>query len=89
MQYGFVVIEKWECSVPPATANHRLKNRSKTGQIGPDRFSVNWPVQIEFFNNLKNFEIKDSKKTRVHFKIFGQNGIQKIKLTRSVKFAEV
>jgi hypothetical protein len=78
--------------VPPATADHRLKNRSKTGQTSPDqfqRFSVNWPVQIEFFNNLKNFEIKNSKKTRVHFKIFGRNGIQKIKLTRSVKFAEV
>ncbi len=35
----------------------------------------------EIFENLGNFEIKISKKTRVYFKIFGQNRIQKIKVT--------
>jgi hypothetical protein len=39
-----------------------LKNRSKTGVTGPDRFLVNRWVKFEIFKNLKHFEIKNSKK---------------------------
>jgi hypothetical protein len=62
---------------------HGLKNLSafvKTGETDLDRFhqfSVNRPV------NLKIFEIKNSKKTRADFKIFGQNIIQKYPRARS------
>jgi hypothetical protein len=38
---------------------------------------------------MEIFEIKISKKTRVHFKIFGQNRIQKFEVTRPTKFDEV
>jgi hypothetical protein len=38
---------------------------------------------------MEIFEIKISKKTRVHFKIFGQNRIQKFKVTHPTKFDEV
>jgi hypothetical protein len=38
---------------------------------------------------LKFFKIKNSKKTRVYFKIFGQNRIQKIEVTHPTKFDEV
>jgi hypothetical protein len=37
----------------------------------------------------KKNEIKNSKKTRVHFKIFGQNIIQKFDVTHATKFSEV
>jgi hypothetical protein len=35
-----------------------LKNRSKTGVTGPDRFLVNRWVKFAIFKNLKHFEIK-------------------------------
>jgi hypothetical protein len=38
---------------------------------------------------LKFFEIKNSKKTRVYFKIFGGTRIQKFETTRIAKFVEV
>jgi hypothetical protein len=50
-------------------------------KTGPDRFhrfSVNRPVKFEFFKNLKTFEIKNSKKTRINFKICGQKQNLKI-----------
>jgi hypothetical protein len=62
---------------------HGLKNLSafvKTEETDLDRFhqfSINRPV------NLKIFEIKNSKKTRADFKIFGQNIIQKYPRARS------
>jgi hypothetical protein len=43
----------------------------------------------EIFENLGNFEIKISKKTRVYFKIFGQNQFQKFKVLHSRQFMEV
>jgi hypothetical protein len=64
---------------------HGLKNRSKTGETNPDwfhQFSVNWPV------NLKFFEIKYSKKTRADFNIFGQNRIKKFEVTHPTNFDE-
>jgi hypothetical protein len=42
--------------------------------------------QIWFFKKL---EIKILKKTRVHFKIFAQNGIKKIGVMCPTKFVEV
>jgi hypothetical protein len=39
--------------------------------------------------SLENFEEKNSKKTRVYFKIFDQNQIQKFKATRPIKFMKV
>jgi hypothetical protein len=38
---------------------------------------------------LQKNEIKNSKKTRVHFKIFGQNRIQKFKVMCPRRFGEV
>jgi hypothetical protein len=64
----------------------------KTRETGPDRFHwflKNRPVKFEIFKNLKKFEIKNSKKTRVHFKIFCQNGSKKIEVLRARKFTEV
>jgi hypothetical protein len=63
----------------------------KTRETSPDRFdrfSVNRPVKFEIFKNLKTFEIKNYKKTRVYFKIFGQNRIQKHEVTHPTKFGE-
>jgi hypothetical protein len=64
----------------------------KTKETNPHRFyrfSVNRAVNL-FLKKLKNFEIKNSKKTRGDFKSFDQNRIQKkIKTTRSAKFIEV
>jgi hypothetical protein len=60
----------------------------KTGETGPDRFlwfSVNRSVTFKISKILK----KKSKKIRVYFKIFGQNRIKKIELTRYAKFAKV
>jgi hypothetical protein len=65
-----------------ATLRARAMDR-KTSQKSEKlthRFFVNHPV------NFKNFEIKNSKKTRDSFKIFGQNRIQKIKIKQSAKF---
>jgi hypothetical protein len=42
------------------------------------RFIENRLVKFEILKKIKSFEIKNSKKTRVHFKIFGENQIQKI-----------
>jgi hypothetical protein len=64
-----------------------------------DRFSqklekpVHWffkyrLVKFELFKILKN-EIKKSKKTRVYFKIFGQNIIQKLETTCPTKSIKV
>jgi hypothetical protein len=60
----------------------------KTGETGPDRFlrfSVNRSVTFKISKILK----KILKKIRVYFKIFGQNRIKKIELTRYAKFAKV
>jgi hypothetical protein len=46
-------------------------------------------VKFEILKNLENIKIKISKKTRVYFKIFGQNQIQKFERTRPTKFIEV
>jgi hypothetical protein len=51
----------------------------------PVQFSVNRPVKFEFFKNLKTFEIKNSKKTRVDFKICGQKQYLKIWSNKSCK----
>jgi hypothetical protein len=66
---------------------HELKYRSKTSKIGDDwfyRFTENRPVKFNFFKKIKMF-----KKIRVHFKIFGENRIQKFKVMRSTKFSEI
>jgi hypothetical protein len=42
---------------------------------------------VKFLKKLK-FEIKNSKKIRVHFKTFVQNRIQKFKVTNAIKFSE-
>jgi hypothetical protein len=47
------------------------------------RFSVNRPAKFKICRNLKKI-----KKTRINFKIFGQNRIQKLKVNRSGKFEE-
>jgi hypothetical protein len=48
------------------------------------------PVYQKPVGQIWNFlKIKKSKKTRVHFKIFGQNRIKKFKVTRPTKFGEV
>jgi hypothetical protein len=46
------------------------------------------PVFGKPVGQIKNFEIKSSKKTRGNFKIFGQNRIQKLKVNRSTKSGE-
>jgi hypothetical protein len=50
-----------------------LKNRSKTSQS---------------YLKVQKIEIKNSKNTRVLFKIFGQNRIQKIEFTHPTQFGE-
>jgi hypothetical protein len=50
------------------------------------RFSENWPVKFETFKILKETILK---KTRVYFKIFGQNRIKKFEVARYSKFCEV
>jgi hypothetical protein len=70
----------------------------------PGNFCENWrnwsePVSLVFhkpagqiwffFKILKIFEIKILKETRVHFKIFGQNRIQKFEIARPTKLDEV
>jgi outer membrane protease len=50
----------------------------KTEETSLDRFHrflVNWPMNLNFFKKLKIFEIKNYKKTRADFKIFGQSRI--------------
>jgi hypothetical protein len=41
-----------------------------------------------FLKKIKKFEIKNSKKTRADFKIFGENIIQKFEVTHPTKFGE-
>jgi hypothetical protein len=48
----------------------------------PGDFHENRPVEFDFFF-LQNFEIKNYKKTRVDFKIFGENGIKKFEETNA------
>jgi hypothetical protein len=63
---------------PRAMDHNIIENRlvfMKTDKISGDRFcrfNENRSVKFEFVENLGNFEIKNSKKTRVYFKIFGQ-----------------
>jgi hypothetical protein len=52
------------------------------------RFTENQAVKFEFFKILK-IEIKKSKKTSVHFKIFGENKIQKFEETCPTKFSKM
>jgi hypothetical protein len=50
------------------------------------------PNPIGQILNFQNFEIKNSKKTRVHFNIFGQNGSKNLKyyvLENSVEYKMV
>jgi hypothetical protein len=59
----------------------------KIDKIGGDRFYrliKNWLVKFDFFKKLEN-----SKKTKVYFKIFDQNEIQKFKVTHPTKFIEM
>jgi hypothetical protein len=53
-----------------------------------ENVSINQPVKFVFFKNFKIFEIKNSKKTRVDFKIFGENIIQKFEVTHPTKIRE-
>jgi hypothetical protein len=56
---------------------------------GRDQFHrVFWKPVGQIWIFLK-IEIKNSKKTRVHFKVFGQNRIQKLEVTRPTKFVQV
>jgi hypothetical protein len=67
------------------------ENRSvfvKTDPVWFCRLTKNRPVPFEIFKNLKIFEIKNPKKTRLHFKIFCQNRIQKFVILRPTKFEE-
>jgi hypothetical protein len=60
-----------------------IENRSKTGEIGPV-----FSKPAGEFENFKNFEIKNSKKIRADFKIFGQTRIRNFKVTKATKFGK-
>jgi hypothetical protein len=52
-------------------------------------FIKNRSVKFKIFKILGHFELKNSTKTRVYFKNFGQNQIQKFKVMHPIKFIEV
>jgi hypothetical protein len=64
---------------------HGLKNQSVFMKTGPDRF--HWG-EFKHFKKSKKIKIKNSKKTRADFKIFGPNRIQKFEVTHPTKFGE-
>jgi hypothetical protein len=81
------------CTALLATS-HGLKNRLKTSRFSRKPEKPIGYVSSVFKKRLVKFEIfknlkKKSKKTRVHFKIFGQNIIPKFKITHPTKFDEV
>jgi hypothetical protein len=49
---------------------------TKTGPVRFCWFIEKWSVEFEIFKKLRNFKIKNSKKTSLHFNNFGQNRIQ-------------
>jgi hypothetical protein len=49
----------------------------KTGLVRFCRFIRTDRLNFNFFKNLSNFEIKNPKKTSLHFKDFSENRIQK------------
>jgi hypothetical protein len=61
----------------------------KAGLVWFCWFTKNRPVEFEIFKNLRNFEIKNPKKTSDYLKDFGQNRIQKFIVFRPEKFKEV
>jgi hypothetical protein len=46
-------------------------------------------LEFQIFNFFRNFQIKNSKKTSLHFKNFGQNGIEKHVVCRPEKIEQV
>jgi hypothetical protein len=78
-----------------ATWYHGLKSGWKPVGFYENRRNRLGPVSPVFskpaseFEILKNFEIKILKKTICDFKIFGQNRIQVIEMTWSIKFVDV
>jgi hypothetical protein len=71
---------------------HGLKNRSEIGRFSrKSEKPVVSPVfskSVGEFENFKNSEIKNSKKTRADFKILGQTRIWNFKVTEATKFGE-
>jgi hypothetical protein len=61
----------------------------KTDLIQFYRFTENQMIEFEIFENLRNFKIKNSKKTSLHFKTFGQNRIQKFVVFHPRKIKKV
>jgi hypothetical protein len=63
-----------------------MENQIKINKTG--WFKNRW-VEFEIFKNLRNFKIKNPKKTRHNFKNFDQNIIKKFVVFHPEKFKQV
>jgi hypothetical protein len=70
----------WKTAWKPADFHENQRNWSW--------FLVNRLSKFEIFKKMNKFEIKNSKKTRVHFNILCENKIQKLEINRSAKLGE-